>query len=830
MSNNLLADTLPWWLATVGRLEVLNLRNNRLRGKLPSEWGTIFAAFAGVERKLEGSAVHAMTETLQTLDLGANVLTGGIPSSFGNFVGMKSLLLDSNRFSGAVPEELTRLRALRKITLNVNQFFSIPNFTKIDRLDTVWIENNALEFGPLEPNLEMVKTSRMRYAPQAEVGLARRVTVVIDSALTLTQRVSGTNNRYEWRRADTAGKETSMGAPSAQSSTLVLASLKAGDAGVYRCYITNPDFPALTLVSRPVMIETRLPSRPPETPVLLNPEWQEEDIFVRPILEWQTVQGAAVYETEIATDSLFNKVVQRFMTQQSEQGLQAGKTRRQTVTLDALQRHYWRTRAENIAGKSDWSNWSVFVTAPSNVSFEVQRVNFGDVPRLDTAERTMIIRNISSSAAVLRSITLQRGITGQDISLTLPAPDTMVLPGDSVVLPASFAPQTLGPQTAKISITYSTAGTTDILRNEYGNKLVGRGAMLKIIVPNFDTVVVGKTRVATVLFINRGFTMAEIRSIRLTDQSRGEYSLVNGNGESVSAMSGLNLAVADTAVIGMRLMARTVGVLAPNSVRYVANVDSSEARLQAYARNLSANDVVVRMGIRAVPDSVAPGGETLVELYIASRTTGFGVVERVASLREMVSRAVPRISGSLTHHRQVMTLKNGNSVARRLRNSVGTRETIIIPTAGWDGIDTVILRMPFISLAGSIDTTVLRLEAIDWPGMVLDIPADGRFVAKPCLAGGKRLVTSAKPVSLSLAAPNPAKDVVQLGYTVREDGYVHLVIVDMHGKIVQILVAQDQGAGEYNLQATVKSLPSGAYTVHLQTGGTVKTQRLDVVR
>jgi Leucine-rich repeat (LRR) protein len=836
VSRNRLTDTLPWWLLSVGRLETLNLRANSIGGVIPAVWGidaTQLVAqvrpVAGVQ-KISANRTDAVAEGLRVLNLGRNRLTGEIPGSLGNLGSLLTLVLDSNRLSGAAPQELTSLKRLRSLVLTGNELTSIPNFTVIDRLDTVAVAHNALEFGPLEPNRTMAGTI-LWYSPQAEVGVARRVAATLDSALSLTQVVSGTNNRYEWRRTDSAGRVTSLGAPSAASANLLFASFKALQSGVYRCYITNPDLPALTLVARPVTVEARVPSRPPETPILLTPEFQEEDVFVRPTLGWRTVAGAAVYETELAADSLFQREVERFTTEQSEQSIVRQVTERRTGTLEALKRYYWRTRARNAAGASDWSAWAVFVTAPSNVAFIVQKVNFGDIARLDTTERVMVVRNVSSQGAILRGLTLERGTTGPNMSLSVPAPNVVIPAGDSIQLRAQFYPQNLGVQTANVSLTYSTVGTTEVLRNEYTNRLVGRGAMLKIIVPDFDTVVVGTTRVASVLFINRGFQNAVVNSLRLTTRG-GEYTFVDGNGQSVETLTNVTIAVADTASALMRLTPRTLGQLAPNAVRYEANVDSAEARLTAVGRTLLPNDMVVRVGVRATEDSVAPGGATVLEVYIASRTMGFAPNQTEPRLVDLVRRANPVISGAVGYNKNVLSLSPTATTARRVRNTspANSQERLTIPPTGWDGLSPVLVRIPCVAVAGNVDWTRVVLETIEWKGIVLDSAQSGEFTAKACAAGGKRLVTSAKATALAVVAPNPAKDVLGVSYVVREDGWVTLWLVDARGEVAQTLVQEEQAAGEYSLQARLKNVPSGAYTLRLVSAGAVKTVRVDVVR
>ncbi|TAE22123.1 MAG: hypothetical protein EAZ92_16130, partial [Candidatus Kapaibacterium sp.] len=64
-----------------------------------------------------------------------------------------------------------------------------------------------------------------------------------------------------------------------------------------------------------------------------------------------------------------------------------------------------------------------------------------------------------------------------------------------------------------------------------------------------------------------------------------------------------------------------------------------------------------------------------------------------------------------------------------------------------------------------------------------------------------------------------------------EDGFVNVDLIDAQGKVAQTLVAEEQASGEYSIQAALaRTVPSGSYTLRLQTAGVVKTVRVNVVR
>ena len=63
----------------------------------------------------------ARLQSLETLDLSQNHLTGHVPVGLGELVTLRRLFLNSNRLTGAVPDSLTRLTRLIKLDLSWNQ-------------------------------------------------------------------------------------------------------------------------------------------------------------------------------------------------------------------------------------------------------------------------------------------------------------------------------------------------------------------------------------------------------------------------------------------------------------------------------------------------------------------------------------------------------------------------------------------------------------------------------------------------------------------------------------------------------------------------------------
>ena len=78
--------------------------------------------------------------------------------------------------------------------------------------------------------------------------------------------------------------------------------------------------------------------------------------------------------------------------------------------------------------------------------------------------------------------------------------------------------------------------------------------------------------------------------------------------------------------------------------------------------------------------------------------------------------------------------------------------------------------------------------------------------------------------------PNPTRSVSRVAFTLAEAGAVRLSVVDLLGREVAVLADGDRAAGAHEAALDTARLASGVYVVRLQTGDTVASQRLTVVR
>ncbi len=150
LSANRLGGTIPSELGNLTNLEVLDLSGNRLSGAIPSELGNL--------------------TNLEALDLLGNRLSGAIPPELGNLTNMEWLILLDNRLSGTIPSELGNLTNLKDLYLGFNELRGmIPSeLGNLTSLELLYLSGNQLsgaiprELGNL-PNLKWLNLSDNRF-------------------------------------------------------------------------------------------------------------------------------------------------------------------------------------------------------------------------------------------------------------------------------------------------------------------------------------------------------------------------------------------------------------------------------------------------------------------------------------------------------------------------------------------------------------------------------------------------------------------------------------------------------------------------------------------
>lgn len=74
--------------------------------------------------------------------------------------------------------------------------------------------------------------------------------------------------------------------------------------------------------------------------------------------------------------------------------------------------------------------------------------------------------------------------------------------------------------------------------------------------------------------------------------------------------------------------------------------------------------------------------------------------------------------------------------------------------------------------------------------------------------------------------PNPFNPSTQINYSIKEDGFVSLVVYDILGNEITTLVKHDQSAGNYSVEFNARNLPSGIYFYKLQSKAFIAIKKM----
>ncbi|MEO1049459.1 MAG: hypothetical protein AAFX87_02485 [Bacteroidota bacterium] len=244
-------STFPELIFQYTSLELVQITNSGLTGVIPEEIASLV--------------------NLRNLTVYENNLEGELPEAFGNMP-FSFLGLAGNQFTGKIPRiPVSPDLSLQQFYFDRNNFTELSSYADHTNVDSLRlnVENNLLTFIDVIPtvNDENITRNNFGYSPQQEVP-----TYFDSRTNTLSVALYEENNQYQWEK-------DGVDIPGATSSTYVLSSGSNLNA-VYRCRITNPLAPDLTLYSE----DTR--SEPGTFYAVASGNWSD------PI--WSDTQGGEV--------------------------------------------------------------------------------------------------------------------------------------------------------------------------------------------------------------------------------------------------------------------------------------------------------------------------------------------------------------------------------------------------------------------------------------------------------------------------------------------------------------------------------------------------------
>ncbi|MBD1207951.1 MAG: hypothetical protein H9535_05960 [Ignavibacteria bacterium] len=861
LSHNQFTGGLPKELGGMVSLKELMVNNNKLTGGLPPEFG---APSGVVGTKLISRAQSA--QTLLVLDVSTNELTGTIPSEWGGMSALEQINVSNNRLSGALPASIIGWESLKTLRLSNNRFTgivpalttkslttlalennsftgrlpeelgasglstltaennSLTGLPKLPRINTLRLGRNKIEFGSLEPN---TSAKIFDYVPQDSIGNGGDTVVRVSSRLVIPSTIRGSKTMYQWLRNGRVLE-------GATSPTLTLESARAFHSGVYVCRATNKDLPQLTLFTRSYRLVVTGADQTLDAPELLFPSQQAENIAVRPRLKWSSVEGAEQYEITIGRDATLRDVLMRrtvnALAQSSEQSY------RPEVTDAALERgaqYYWRVRALAVGSEGIPSETRSFRIVPLGIDVGFSTIDAGRTLIGTQRQGDGVIVNVGTSAITLDSAT---AITNTAVfSLANQTRNVVMAPNAEVPINVVFTPVAAGEALASVQVWYKDAQQTS-RQVRFDNALKGRGGALRVDEVNFEAARPRRTVLQSLRMINLSKDTVRLSAVRLlptnsSEQSRRDVTAFSL--ENLAALGVITLNSNDTLFVTVRCTApEEADLRAQVQVEWLAGgvKDSATALVKATVRAVNPNNPSVSVGVKARQDNLPPGSLVQLDVYILDGS----------SPRDSIFKAAqPDIRARVSFDPQVLALVSG---ARQLRTSSGAQTVVEVQTT-WTNRSGVIATIECRAVAGERVKTPLLLSGLQWGKPLLErLPGDRAVIVEEqdsslidtvttnvSRAGGTRLIGAAQSKILAVQ-PNPAREDVEIRYTIQEPGNIILTLVTAAGEEVQRLWAGRQEAGEYQLKTSLRGMASGSYRVVLTTGNGQVSQSVNVVK
>ncbi|KAK3223620.1 hypothetical protein Dsin_010645 [Dipteronia sinensis] len=156
LRSNLLEGSIPLWKNVTS----LSLRNNSLSGPIPLNIGHEMSGLENLDLSrnlITGSIPASMREmrNLMFLDLSHNYLSGGIPSIWHNLEKLRDVDLSSNNFSGGIPSSICSLPSLVWLKLSSNNLSEKLSVSLQDCKGLLFLDLGENKFfGTIQPIVE----------------------------------------------------------------------------------------------------------------------------------------------------------------------------------------------------------------------------------------------------------------------------------------------------------------------------------------------------------------------------------------------------------------------------------------------------------------------------------------------------------------------------------------------------------------------------------------------------------------------------------------------------------------------------------------------------
>ncbi len=380
-------------------------------------------------------------------------------------------------------------------------------------------------------------------------------------------------------------------------------------------------------------------------------------------------------------------------------------------------------------------------------------------------------------------------------------PKFTIRPGGVAAMEFRFSPVSTGIKSSRI-VVETQAGELEVLIT--GEGVAPQFEILTDLI-DFGDVRIGEVKDTTITAVVRNASggSAVVSATELLGPDVTQYSMLSGGGS-------FGLAAGETRQMQLRFAPSAAG-RSSGSLGFSHAGAGSPSIVRLFGNGVAGAVTLMIDTIRAAAGEIA---EVPIRLQGSPDLAAMGITGFSGRLRFNASLLAPTASlppGSLEGGELTIPLDN----------------IPIQPTA-----DGTLLRLPFVATLGDAEGTPLLLEdcvALGVGVTVVEMP--GYFLLTDiCREGGARLFHDTGESFLRQNRPNPFNATTVIDYRVIEQGPTRLMVMDLLGRVVDILVDGIIPVGTHSAIFDASRLPSGIYLCVMQTPTERHFNMMEVVK
>lgn len=459
----------------------------------------------------------------------------------------------------------------------------------------------------------------------------------------------------------------------------------------------------------------------------------------------------------------------------------------------------------------------LIVRANAQHRFVQRHLDFGDVPLCETRSGIVTLANNGTLPVTLQSLRLSGDRAAAARIENSPALPHELGPGMQIILTVEFAPLAglTGPYDLQLVSTVDIDGIPVVFSSRVTAMVRDGGLDFAARTPLGSGELGTEYPGAALVGRNTATFTVRVEEILLPSP---QLRLI-----AASPAPPVDIAPGDSMVLALAFTPDVVGTKSDSILlRYGEPCEMTATAQVSY----DGSGDVLGLELRAGDAAGAPDDTVDIPLLLSRDITGLNIRDWRARLAFNASMLYPIAV------RERGTLSAGMQVGHTYDQTTGT-VTITASGGRLQGPGDTLIHVRCVVLIGDDSTTQLQPSAADFghPAVRVDAHTAGRFDLRGfCLADGTRLIGRNGGLRIAAPQPNPAREFVQVRYSVPRDGDHHLALYDTQGRMVEILASGVISAGERQLPVDCRLLPAGTYLFVLRDGNAITTQRLTILR